>query len=259
MTLLIKDFSTGYDNKIILNKINFELNESEWIGIIGANGSGKSTLLKGILKFNPTFFGDIFLNDQNTKIFSRKYLSQKIAYLPQKINNSLNITVEELVSLGRSPYKSFWEFNLDEKDIRIINEAIEILDLKDLKYKYINELSGGQCQRAFLAMTLSQDPEILLLDEPTTFLDINYQLKFLECINKLIKFKKLSVLTVLHDINLACRFCDRLAILKEGNLIDIDKPKKVLNKNNLKKAFDIDSYLIETPFGVQVFPVSEKI
>ncbi len=259
MTLLIKDFSTGYDNKIIISKVNIELKESEWIGIIGANGSGKSTLLKGILKFNPTFFGDIFLNGQNTKIFSRKSLSRKIAYLPQKINNSLNITVEELVSLGRSPYKSFWEFNLDEKDIEIINEAIDILDLTDLRYKYINELSGGQCQRAFLAMTLSQDPKILLLDEPTTFLDINYQLKFLECINKLIKVKKLSVITVLHDVNLACRFCNRIAIFKEGNLIDIDKPKKVLNKNNLNKAFDIDSYLIETPLGLQVFPVSKKI
>ena len=141
MTLLIKDFSTGYDDKIIINKINFKLKESEWIGVIGANGSGKSTLIKGILKFNPTFSGDIFLNDQNTKFFSRKSLSQKIAYLPQKINNSLNITVEELVSLGRSPYKSFWEFNLDEKDIKIINEALEILDLINLKNKYINELS----------------------------------------------------------------------------------------------------------------------
>jgi len=259
MTLLIKDFSTGYDDKIIINKINFKLKESEWIGVIGANGSGKSTLIKGILKFNPTFSGDIFLNDQNTKFFSRKSLSQKIAYLPQKINNSLNITVEELVSLGRSPYKSFWEFNLDEKDIKIINEALEILDLINLKNKYINELSGGQCQRAFLAMTLAQDPEILLLDEPTTFLDINYQLKFLECINKLIKLKKISVITVLHDINLACRFCNRLAIFKEGNLIDIDKPKKVLNKFNLNKAFDIDSYLLETPLGLQVFPVSKKI
>ena len=259
MTLLIRDFSTGYENKIIIDKINFELKESEWIGIIGANGSGKSTLLKGILKFNDSFFGDIFLNGQNTKNFSRKSLSQKIAYLPQKINSSLNITVEELVTLGRSPYKSFWEFNLDQEDIRIINEAIEILDLTNLKYKYISELSGGQCQRAFLAMTLSQDPEILLLDEPTTFLDINYQLKFLECIKKLIEFKKLSVISVLHDINLACRFCDRIAIFKEGNLIDIGKPKKVLNKINLNKAFDIDSYLIETPLGLQVFPVSKKI
>ena len=259
MTLIIKNFSTGYENKIILNKINFELRESEWIGIIGANGSGKSTLLKGILKFNPNFCGDIFINEINTKNLSRKSLSQKIAYLPQKTNNSLNITVEELVSLGRSPYKSFWEFNLNDKDMRIIRDAIEILDLKDLRHKYINELSGGQSQRAFLAMTLSQDPKILLLDEPTTFLDINYQLRFLEMISKLIKLKHLSVITVLHDINLACRFCNRIAIFKEGNLIDIDKPKKVLNQNNLKKAFDIDSYLIETPLGLQVFPVSKKI
>tara|TARA_B100000212_G_scaffold85175_1_gene61979 strand:- start:18780 stop:19556 length:777 start_codon:yes stop_codon:yes gene_type:complete len=258
MTLLIKDFSTGYDNKIIIKNINFELKDSEWVGIIGANGSGKSTLLKGILKFNPIIQGDIFLNSRNTKSFSRKNLSQKIAYLPQKINNNLNITVKELVTLGRSPYKSFWEFNMNEKDMKIINEAIEILDLENLKNNYINELSGGQCQRAFLAMTLSQNPEILLLDEPTTFLDINYQLKFLELINKLIKIKKLSVITVLHDINLACRFCDRLAIFKEGNLIDIDKPKKVLSKDNLYKAFEIDSYIVETPLGFQIFPVSKK-
>ena len=257
MTLLIKEFSTGYENKIILNNISFEVKESEWIGVIGANGSGKSTLLKGILKFNPTYYGDIFINSLNTKSLSRKSLSQKIAYLPQKINNSLNITVEELVSLGRSPYKSFWEFNLNDQDIAIINEAIDILDLNDLKHKYINELSGGQSQRAFLAMTLSQNPEILLLDEPTTFLDINYQLRFLELISKLIKIKKLSVITVLHDINLACRFCDRLAIFKEGDLIGIDHPKKVLNKNNLLKAFGIDSLTIETPLGFQIFPVSK--
>ena len=257
MTLLIKEFSTGYDNKIVLNKISFELKESEWIGIIGANGSGKSTLLKGILKFNPTYCGDIFLGSQNTKNFSRKSLSQKIAYLPQNINKSLNITVNELVSLGRSPYKSFWEFNLDKKDIKIINEAIDILDLKDLKYKYINELSGGQCQRAFLAMTMAQNTNVVLLDEPTTFLDINYQIKFLEILKKLLQIKNFSIISVLHDVNLAARFCDRIAILKEGKLIDINIPKKVLNKENLKRGFNIDSYIIDTPFGLQIIPTSK--
>ena len=257
MELILKDFSTGYFNNPVIRKINFTLKHNEWIGIIGANGSGKSTLLKGILKFIPTLSGDIYFGDNSLKNYSRNNLSRKIAYLPQKLNNNLNITVQELISLGRSPYKNFWDFNLNDEDLKIIDEAIQIMDLKKLKNKFINELSGGQSQRAFLAMTIAQNTNILLLDEPTTFLDINYQIKFLESLKNLIQIKKLSIITVLHDINLAARFCDRIAILKEGKLIDINIPKKVLNNKNFKNGFDIDSHIIETPVGVQIFPVSK--
>ena len=173
------------------------------------------------------------------------------------MNNNLNITVKDLISLGRSPYKNFWDFDLNEDDLKIIDEAIQIMDLNKLKNKFINELSGGQSQRAFLAMTIAQNTNILLLDEPTTFLDINYQIKFLESLKNLIQIKKLSIITVLHDINLAARFCDRIAILKEGKLIDINIPEKVLNKENFKRGFEIDSYIIDTPVGIQIFPVSK--
>ena len=141
--------------------------------------------------------------------------------------------------------------------MKIIDEAIQIMDLNELKNKLINELSGGQSQRAFLAMTIAQNTNILLLDEPTTFLDINYQIKFLESLKNLIKIKKLSIITVLHDINLAARFCDRIAILKDGKLIDINTPEKVLNKKNFMKGFEIDSHIIDTPVGIQIFPVSK--
>ena len=132
------------------------------------------------------------------------------------------------------------------------------MDLNELKNKFINELSGGQSQRAFLAMTIAQNSNILLLDEPTTFLDINYQIKFLESLKNLIQIKKLSIISVLHDINLAARFCDRIAILKNGKLLDINTPQKVLTESNFKKAFDIDSHILNTPVGVQLFPVSKK-
>ena len=257
MELILKDFSTGYFNNPVIKKINFTLKHNEWIGIIGANGSGKSTLLKGILKFIPTLSGDIYFEDNSLKNYSRNNLSRKIAYLPQKLNSNLNITVQELIYLGRSPYKNFWDFNSNDEDLKIIDEAIQIMDLKELKNKFLNELSGGQSQRAFLAMTIAQNTNILLLDEPTTFLDINYQIKFLESLKNLIQIKKLSIITVLHDINLAARFCDRIAILKEGKLIDINIPKKVLNNKNFKNGFDIDSHIIETPVGVQIFPVSK--
>ena len=257
MELIIKNFSTGYSRKKVINEISFNLKKNEWIGIIGSNGSGKSTLLKGILKFIPNLSGDVFLGENSLKDISRHNLSKEIAYLPQKLNNNLSITVKDLISLGRSPYKKFWDFNLDERDVNIIDEAIQIMDLNELKDNFINELSGGQSQRAFLAMIIAQNSKILLLDEPTTFLDINYQIKLLESLKKLLQIKKISIITVLHDVNLAARFCDRIAILKEGKLIDINTPKKVLNPENFKKAFEIDSHIINTPFGLQIIPASK--
>ena len=258
MELIFRNFSTGYSKINIVNQINFKLKEREWIGIIGANGSGKSTLLKGVLKFIPTLSGDIFLNGISTNKYSRKELSKKISYLPQKLNNNLNITVKDLITLGRSPYKKFWDFNLNKEDKNKIEEAIEIVELKNLKDKFITELSGGQCQRAYLAMVIAQDPKIMFLDEPTTFLDINHQIKFLESLKELIKEKNISIITVLHDINLAARFCHRIAILKNGKLLEINTPKKIMNEEIFKKAFDVDSLIVDTQLGPQLLPVSKK-
>ena len=258
MELIFRNFSTGYSKINIVNQINFKLKEREWIGIIGANGSGKSTLLKGVLKFIPTLSGDIFLNGISTNNYSRKELSKKISYLPQKLNNNLNITVKDLITLGRSPYKKFWDFNLNNEDTNKIEEAIEIVELKNLKDKFITELSGGQCQRAYLAMVIAQDSKIMFLDEPTTFLDINHQIKFLESLKELIKEKNISIITVLHDINLAARFCHRIAILKNGKLLEINTPKKIMNEEIFKKAFDVDSLIVDTQLGPQLLPVSKK-
>ena len=258
MELIFRNFSTGYSKINIVNQINFKLKEREWIGIIGANGSGKSTLLKGVLKFIPTLSGDIFLNGISTNKYSRKELSKKISYLPQKLNNNLNITVKDLITLGRSPYKKFWDFNLNNEDTNKIEEAIEIVELNNLKDKFITELSGGQCQRAYLAMVIAQDPKIMFLDEPTTFLDINHQIKFLESLKELIKEKNISIITVLHDINLAARFCHRIAILKNGKLLEINTPKKIMNEEIFKKAFDVDSLIVDTQLGPQLLPVSKK-
>ena len=258
MELIFKSFSTGYTKSKVVKNVSFKLNVREWIGIIGSNGSGKSTLLKGTLKFIPTLSGDITLDGKSIKDHSRNSLSTKIAYLPQQLNNNLNISVEELVALGRSPYKKFWDLDLNNKDFNIVKKAIEIVEIEKLRNKFLNQLSGGQIQRAYLAMSIAQNPNILLLDEPTTFLDIKYQIKFLESLKQLIKNNGISIITVLHDINLAARFCDRIAILKNGKLIDINTPKKVLTEFNFKKAFDIDSHILNTPVGLQFFPVSKN-
>jgi len=252
MDLLFKNFSTGYESNKIINDLNLEIKSGEWVGIIGSNGSGKSTLLKAIMKMTPQKNGHIFVNKTSIDSLNIKKLAKIISYLPQKINSNLPITVKELVALGRSPHKYFWEFDWNEEDFSIIEEALEICDLKKYSDNALSSLSGGQGQRAYLALTIAQKTKIILLDEPTTFLDINFQLQMLDLIKTLNKKNNLTILSVIHDINLAARYCDRLAVLKEGKLLTIDEPMNALSKEIIKKAFSVKSNYIDTPVGKQI-------
>ena len=252
MDLLFKNFSTGYESNKIINDLNLEIKSGEWVGIIGSNGSGKSTLLKGIMKMTPKKNGHIFVNKTSIDSLNIKTLAKIISYLPQKINSNLPITVKELVALGRLPHKYFREFDWNEEDFSIIEEALEICDLKKYSDNALSSLSGGQCQRAYLALTIAQKTKIILLDEPTTFLDINFQLQMLDLIKTLNKKNNLTILSVIHDINLAARYCDRLAVLKEGKLLTIDQPINALSKEIIKKAFSVKSNYIDTPVGKQI-------
>tara|TARA_Y100000589_G_scaffold227679_1_gene215113 strand:+ start:501 stop:1283 length:783 start_codon:yes stop_codon:yes gene_type:complete len=252
MELLLKDFSTGYENNKIIKELNFKILSGEWVGIIGSNGSGKSTLLKGIAKIIPIKNGDIFIDQSSIKLLTTKKIAKLISYLPQKVNANLPISVKELVSLGRSPHKNFWEFDWNKEDIFIIDEALELCNLKEYSDFELTSLSGGQCQRAYLALSIAQKTKIILLDEPTTFLDINFQLQMLDLIKTLHKKNNLTIISVLHDVNLAVRYCDRLAVLKEGKLLTIDEPIKALSKEIIREAFSMESQNIDTPVGEQI-------
>ena len=252
MDLLFEHFSTGYESKKIISNLNLKIKSGEWIGVVGSNGSGKSTLLKSIAKIIPIQSGDLLLNGTSVKGLSTKNMAKLISYLPQRLNSNLPLTVKELVALGRSPHKHFWEFDWNEKDSSIIEEAIDLCDLKMYSNKALNSLSGGQCQRAYLALTIAQKSKIILLDEPTTFLDINFQIQMLDLIKNLNKKNKTTIITVIHDINLALRYCDRLALFKKGNLLKIDKPVKALSKEYIREAFSVESLNFETPVGYQI-------
>ena len=254
--LKLTNFCAGYKNKIIIKNINLSLNSGEWLGVIGPNGSGKSTLIKGILRIIKSFKGDIYLNNRDINIFTNKKIAQTISFLPQQINTTLSITVKELVALGRSPYKEFWEFDLNKNDLEKINESLNFVDLYDLKDKLINQLSGGQCQRAFLALALAQDPEILILDEPTNALDLKYQIRFLEIIKKLKINRNISVITILHDLNLAARYSDKIIALKEGMSIGYGSSDDLINEKFIKNIFGINSLVSETPYGKQIYPIN---
>ena len=254
--LKLENFYTGYKNKSIIKNINFSIDSSEWLGVIGPNGSGKSTLIKGILGITKALKGNIYLKNEDIKNFTNKTISQTISFLPQQLNANLNITVEDLVALGRSPYKEFWEFDLNKTDIEIINESLHLVDMYDLKDNLINQISGGQCQRAYLAMALAQGPEILILDEPTSALDLKYQIKFLEIINTLKFDKKISVITILHDLNLAARYSDKIIALKEGESIGYGSSNELINERFIQNIFGINALVSQTPYGKQIYPIN---
>ena len=253
--LKLENFSTGYKNNIIVKNINLSVNSGEWLGVIGPNGSGKSTLIKGILGLIKSIQGEIYLKDKNINIFSNKEIAQTISFLPQQLNTNLNISVKELVALGRSPYKEFWEFDLNKNDLKKINESLNFVDMYDLKDDLINQISGGQCQRAYLAMALAQDPEILVLDEPTNALDLKYQIKFLEIIKTLKFDKKISVITILHDLNLAARYSDKIIALKNGESIGYGLSNELINERFIQNIFEINALISDTPYGKQIYPI----
>tara|TARA_B100000212_G_scaffold148734_1_gene111783 strand:- start:3246 stop:4019 length:774 start_codon:yes stop_codon:yes gene_type:complete len=253
--LKLENFSAGYRNQVILQNINLSVHSGEWLGVIGPNGSGKSTLIKGLLRLIKTFKGKIYLKNKNIKFFSSKRISQTIAFLPQELNSNLMITVSQLVALGRSPYKKFWEFDLNKYDNEKINESLNLVDMYNLKNNLISQISGGQRQRAYLAMALAQDPEILILDEPTNSLDIKYQIKFLEIIKKLKVEKNISVITVLHDLNLAARYTEKIIAFKHGKSMGYGFSKEIISEKFIKNVFDIDVLVSDTPYGKQIYPV----
>ena len=252
MVLTTKDFSTGYPNKEVIKSINLSLENVEWLGIIGANGSGKSTFLKGISRILKPSSGAVFFNGKNVHLSSTQGIAKEISFLPQLQTSDLQMSVYELVCLGRSPHKRWWEIDLDNKDLMKVDQSLKLTDMTALRHKPVRTLSGGQRQRAYLSLALAQDAKTLLLDEPTTFLDVHYQLQFLDLLKGLNQDKKLSIITVIHDVNLAARYCDRIAVLKDGNLLALDSPRKVLTPELMKEAFQVETCQIETPVGFQI-------
>ena len=252
MTLITKDFSTGYEENKIIKSINLSLDSSEWLGIVGANGSGKSTFLKGISRILDAFTGTAYLNGHNIHHASTKEIAKNISVLPQQQKSILSLSVFELVCLGRSPHKRWWDLALDENDYLRVERSISLTDMTSLKDISLERLSGGQRQRAFLSLALAQDAKTLLLDEPTTFLDLRYQLQFLDLLKRLNKEEEISIITVIHDVNLAARYCDRIAVIKDGELLAINRPREVLTQERMKQAFQVETCQIETPIGLQI-------
>lgn len=238
----IKNLQAGYDKTIILPNISLTIPRNKITALIGQNGCGKSTLLKTISRILPAQKGTISLDGKDMQKMSHKEIAKKMAVLPQSPTAPEYLTVKELVSYGRFPYQK--PLSSLTKDHEIISWAMEKTGVYEWKDHKVSALSGGQRQRAWIAMVLAQKSDILILDEPTTYLDISYQLEILELLKELNLEHQLTVVMVLHELNHAAKFADHIIGLKKGTLIFEGAPMEVITKENLNKLYDINAQLM---------------
>ena len=236
--LEVNNLSFSIKDKKILQDVSFCVQQKKIYSIIGPNGSGKTTLLRMITRNLKPSTGLVRLYGKNIHKMTSKEVSRSMAFLTQNHSGKSDVDIRQLVSYGRFSHREWWKRN-EQEDLEIIEECIQKTGLNDLADRKLPTLSGGEQQRAWIAMALAQKPKILILDEPTTFLDVSHQLEILELIASLNDNDDITVLMVLHDINHAARFSDELVIIKEGMLFAHGNPWDMLTPENLSEVFRI--------------------
>lgn len=238
--------SFRYHEDWALQDISFQIGKGEFIGLIGPNGSGKTTLLKILSRLLVPQKGDVLYELTPLKKMSRADIAKKIAVVPQEAYSLFPFRVMEIVLMGRSPYLGYLMFE-KEKDLEIVKKAMEWTEVSSLSERPIDELSGGERKRVFIARALAQEPEVILLDEPTANLDIRHQIDFLDLILNLNREKGMTIIMASHDINIASEFCDRLILLKERKIYQMGAPEEVITRENIEEVYGCEVWVDQNP------------
>lgn len=241
-----KNLNISYGNIDIVKDLNLKIPKGKITTIIGANGCGKSTILKTIGRIINPKSGNIYVNGKDIHEQNPKDLAKEMAVLPQSPQAPSGLTVEELISYGRFPHQSgFGKARKEDKDI--VTWALEVTGILEFKDRDIDDLSGGQRQRAWIAMALAQETDILLLDEPTTYLDLAHQLEILKLLEELNKKEGRTIVMVIHELNNAARFADHMIGVKKGKIVCEGSANEVMTKENLREIFNIDAEIVKDP------------
>lgn len=248
----LEKVTTGYDTKVILKDISFTVEKGDFLGVIGPNGSGKTTLLRVISKILRPWKGRVTLEGRALDEIKYKELARKVAVVPQRMPEPFfSYSVKDFILLGRTPYLGRFQLWESEEDLRVVGEVMKETDTLGLEERNLEDLSGGERQRIIIARALAQEPEILLLDEPVSNLDIGHQIEVLDLVRKLNRKKKVTVIMILHDLNLASEYCRRLILLKKGSIFKAGTPEEVL-------TYEIIEEVYKTLVIVSRNPVSSK-
>lgn len=244
--LQLRDVSFAYHRDPVVKSVSLKIEPGEFIGVLGPNGSGKSTLLKllgGILKPDS---GNVLFRDKALHDYKRKILAQSIAWLPQEHTMAFPFRVDEIVLMGRHPYLSPMTFE-SQKDFDIANQAMRTTETTHLSERQFTDISGGEKQRVMLACAITQEPEVMLLDEPTTALDIKYQLEIINILHRLNRNEGMAMLLAMHDLHLASKYCRRLILIDKGNIVKDGTPEEVLQKEILESVYGVQLKVIRDP------------
>jgi len=251
VNITIKGLKFSYNGSNILDDLDLEIEDSEVLGLVGPNGSGKTTLIKCIDRIlKPR--GSILLDGREMEDMRRKEIAKRLGYVPQSGPAPLATTVFDTVLMGRRPQISW---RVSDGDIKKVSDTLEQLDLQGLAMRDFSQLSGGQKQKVLIARALCQEPAVLLLDEPTSNLDMRHQLEVLEIITTLVKEKRISVVMALHDLNLAAMFADKLAILKDGKIYAAGKPADLLTAWNIRDVYGVEAMVMDNMGRPYIVPI----
>ncbi|TWI54632.1 heme ABC transporter ATP-binding protein [Halalkalibacter nanhaiisediminis] len=242
-----QNVTVQYGSMKVVDELSLEIKKGEFFGIIGPNGSGKTSLLKAIGGGMIPVNGEIIVDGKSLSMYRSKDLAKKLAVLPQDSETAFSYSVWDVVSLGRYPYQKGWLQGMTKQDEQVITEALKQTETYQFRDKLLQQLSGGERQRVLLARALAQEPDILLLDEPTNHLDLSHQMNLLNALKHWAQTRQLTVVAVLHDLNMASLYCDRILLLDKGKMIALDSPTHVMEEGQLERVYGVSLNRKEHP------------
>lgn len=242
----IQNTNFSYDTANIINNINYKIKRNKFYTIIGPNGSGKTTFLKLLSKGLDVSSGAINIENKNIKTMSNMELAKVMAIVPQSNHIEFDFTAEEIVMMGRTPYMGRFAIE-NNKDIELVHNAMKFTNTYEMRHKKVTKMSGGELQRVIISRAIAQTPSILLLDEPISNLDLQHQVDLLSLIRNFSKEKNVTVVAVLHDLNMAMEFSDEVILLNQGEIVASGNPINVLSKENIEKVYNIKICMSKHP------------
>jgi iron complex transport system ATP-binding protein len=260
VVLTIDGIDCSYGSVNVLKDVHFAVESGEFLGILGPNGSGKTTLLRSISRVLKPHKGTILIGDEDIYKMKTVEVAKQLAVVPQSTPVTFDFSSLEVVLMGRNPHMPRFKME-SKKDIAIARNSMELTRTWEFADRPVTELSGGEMQRVIIARALTQEPKILLLDEPTTHLDISNQLEIMDLIKRLCKTKKLLIIAVFHDFNLAARYCESIILLDDGKIVAVGKSNETLTSENVRKVFGVDTIVKKHPVTgfLHVIPLSRPI
>ncbi|CAD6491556.1 MAG: Cobalamin import ATP-binding protein BtuD [Candidatus Argoarchaeum ethanivorans] len=258
MKLKVKNVEFGYNSTLVLENISMELDRSEVVGIVGPNGAGKSTLIRCIDRILTPRGGSILLDGTDISKMTRMEIAKEMGYVPQTTTRVFPATVFDTVLMGRRPHLG-WKSS--DEDVDRVLKVLELLGIIEFAMRDFNEISGGQQQKVLIARALAQEADILLLDEPTSNLDIRHQLEVMDIMKGIVRSKGISAIVAIHDLNLASRYTDRLLMLNGGRIFAVGDPESVLTVENIRRAYGVEALVKsdgERPYIIPVRPVKTR-